>query len=265
MTKSLSPLFVDIQKQRTSMRVHSDPVVGEPQRSPAEIAAYYGFNAEPKKKGFFAKLFSVFKKEPEAPVIQAKPSGLRLSIRLDKWHLEDAIKVKSIAEAEDKLLEMAEVQMTFDAAQVCGNPTFVGDVMAALAIQINRCANLIAARTRRGAGTTVLCHPVHVEALRAASTSGFARNADGELKKDKKPKVGRWTFEGTLNGSMKVYSHSKMTKDKLVVAYVGSNAADAPGQLFKDEDGQLYLHILPNTETTLGNVKDYLQGVGFKA
>ena len=41
---------------------------------------------------------------------------------------------------------------TFAMDNVTGTPTFVGDVHAALAILVNRQANLIAARTRRGSG-----------------------------------------------------------------------------------------------------------------
>ena len=41
---------------------------------------------------------------------------------------------------------------TYNQAAVSGTATFVGDEHAALAVQINRVANLISARTRRGAG-----------------------------------------------------------------------------------------------------------------
>src|SRR5210317_288909 len=42
--------------------------------------------------------------------------------------------------------------LTYDQGAVSGTATFVGDEHAALAVQINRVSNLIATRTRRGAG-----------------------------------------------------------------------------------------------------------------
>src|SRR5210317_860578 len=42
--------------------------------------------------------------------------------------------------------------LTYDQGAVSGTATFVGDEHAALAVQINRVSNLIAQRTRRGAG-----------------------------------------------------------------------------------------------------------------
>ena len=48
---------------------------------------------------------------------------------------------------------------TYDQANVSGQATFVGDQHAALAVLINRAANLIAARTRRGAGNYVVVSP----------------------------------------------------------------------------------------------------------
>ena len=50
-------------------------------------------------------------------------------------------------------------ELTYDQAAVSGTATFVGDEHAALAVQINRVANLIAQRTRRGAGNYAVVSP----------------------------------------------------------------------------------------------------------
>ena len=50
------------------------------------------------------------------------------------------------------LRTLAAVEFTYNQATVSGTATFVGDEHAALAVLINRVANLIAQRTRRGAG-----------------------------------------------------------------------------------------------------------------
>ena len=49
---------------------------------------------------------------------------------------------------------------TYDQAAVSGTATFVGDEHAALAVQINRVSNLIAQRTRRGAGNFAVVSPL---------------------------------------------------------------------------------------------------------
>ena len=49
--------------------------------------------------------------------------------------------------------------LTYDQGAVSGTATFVGDEHAALAVQINRVANLIAQRTRRGAGNWAVVSP----------------------------------------------------------------------------------------------------------
>ena len=57
---------------------------------------------------------------------------------------------------------------TFDQAAVSGTATFVGDEHAALAVLINRVANQIATRTRRGAGNYAVVSPT---ALTSSSIS----------------------------------------------------------------------------------------------
>ncbi len=64
---------------------------------------------------------------------------------------------------------------TYNQAAVSGTATFVGDEHAALAVQINRVANLIAQRTRRGAGNWAVVSPTALTILQSATTSAFAR------------------------------------------------------------------------------------------
>ena len=65
---------------------------------------------------------------------------------------------------------------TFDQAAVSGTATFVGDEHAALAVLINRVANQIATRTRRGAGNYAVVSPTSLTILQSATTS--ARSQD---------------------------------------------------------------------------------------
>jgi len=61
--------------------------------------------------------------------------------------------------------------LTYDQATVSGTATFVGDEHAALAVQINRASNIIAQRTRRGAGNFAVVSPFALTILQAASDS----------------------------------------------------------------------------------------------
>jgi len=57
------------------------------------------------------------------------------------------------------LRSLASTEFTYDQSLVSGTATFVGDEHAALAVLINRTANLIAQRTRRGAGNYAVVSP----------------------------------------------------------------------------------------------------------
>ena len=57
------------------------------------------------------------------------------------------------------LASLSGTVLTYDQAAVSGTATFVGDEHAALAVQINRASNLIAQRTRRGAGNWAVVSP----------------------------------------------------------------------------------------------------------
>ena len=68
--------------------------------------------------------------------------------------------------------------LTLTALAQTTNP-YVGDRHALLAIEINRAANRIAARTRRGAGNYIVVSPEALTILQSASTSTFARTTEG--------------------------------------------------------------------------------------
>jgi len=163
---------------------------------------------------------------------------------------------------------------TFDQAAVSGTATFVGDEHAALAVQINRVANLIAQRTRRGAGNWAVVSPLALTILQSATTSAFARTTEGTFEAPTNTK-----FVGTLNNAMKVYvdTYASDATDVLI-GYKGSTESDAaafycpyiplmssgvvldPGTFepvvsFMTRYGYVEL---TNTASSLGNAADYL-------
>ena len=113
---------------------------------------------------------------------------------------------------------------TYDQSAVSGTATFVGDEHAALAVQINRVANLIAQRTRRGAGNWAVVSPLALTILQSATTSAFARTTEGTFEAPTNTK-----FVGTLNNAMKVYVNTYASDSApVLVGYKGSSESDAP-------------------------------------
>jgi hypothetical protein len=112
---------------------------------------------------------------------------------------------------------------TYDQANVSGTATFVGDEHAALAIQINRVSNLIAQRTRRGAGNWAVVSPFALTILQSATTSAFARTTEGTFEAPTNTK-----FVGTLNNALKVYVNSYANDSTpILVGYKGGSESDA--------------------------------------
>jgi hypothetical protein len=121
------------------------------------------------------------------------------------------------------LSTLATLEETFDQAAVSGTATFVGDEHAALAVLINRVANKIAQRTRRGAGNWAVVSPAVLTVLQSATTSAFARTTEGTFEAPTNTK-----FVGTLNGAMRVFVNTYASDSQAVlVGYKGTSETDA--------------------------------------
>jgi len=165
---------------------------------------------------------------------------------------------------------------TYDQAAVSGTATFVGDEHAALAVLINRAANRIAQRTRRGAGNWAVISPAMLTVLQSATTSAFARTTEGAFEAPTNTK-----FVGTLNNAMRIYVNTYSANDDVLVGYKGSSESDAaafycpyiplmssgvvldpstfePVVSFMTRYGYVELS---NTASSLGNAADYLEKV----
>lgn len=100
------------------------------------------------------------------------------------------------------LIRLAGTTETFDmAGSFTGVPHYVGDRHAVLGVLINKVANEIAAKTRRGAGNFIVVSPAVVSVLQSASKSVFAPAVAGSFEGPNNTRL-----VGTLNGSIKVYS-----------------------------------------------------------
>jgi hypothetical protein len=174
------------------------------------------------------------------------------------------------------LNNLAGTVLTYDQAAVSGTATFVGDEHAALAVQINRASNLIAQRTRRGAGNYAVVSPTTLTILQSATTSAFARTTEGTFEAPTNTK-----FVGTLNGAMRVFVNSYATSDDILIGYKGSSESDAPafycpyiplmssGVVLDPSTFEPVVSFmtrygyveLTNTASSLGNAADYLAKV----
>jgi hypothetical protein len=188
--------------------------------------------------------------------------------------LAQEITVEIDQEVLGSLRSLAATEETYNQAAVSGTATYVGDEHAALAVLINRVANKIAQRTRRGAGNWAVVSPAALTVLQSATTSAFARTTEGTFEAPTNTK-----FVGTLNGAMKVYVDSYASDTTAVlVGYKGSSEADAAAfycpyiplmssgvvldpATFEPVVGFMtrYGYVeLTNTASSLGNAGDYV-------
>ena len=182
------------------------------------------------------------------------------------------------AEIDQEILgsftSLAPAGTAYNQGNATGTPTFVGDEHAALAVAINREANLIAQRTRRGAANWAVVSPQALTILQSATTSAFARTTEGTFEAPTNTK-----FVGTLNGAMRVYVNSYLVDDSpVLIGYKGAGEVDAaafycpyiplmssgvivdpstfePVVSFMTRYGYVEL---TNTASSLGNSADYL-------
>jgi len=191
--------------------------------------------------------------------------------------LAQEITVEIDQEVLASLRALAATDYAYDQASVSGTATFVGDEHAALAVLINRSANLIAQRTRRGAGNWAVVSPASLTVLQSATTSAFARTTEGTFEAPTNTK-----FVGTLNSSMRIYVDSYAPDTQpVLVGYKGSSEADAAAfycpyiplmssgvvldpSTFEPVVGFMtrYGYVeLTNTASSLGNAGDYVSEI----
>ena len=192
-----------------------------------------------------------------------------------------ALAMEITAEIDQEILgslgNLATGSATYDQTNVTGTPTFVGDEHAALATMMNREANLIAQRTRRGAANWAVVSPAALTVLQSATTSAFARTTEGTFEAPTNTK-----FVGTLNGTMRIYVNTYASDaTPVLLGYKGSGEIDAaafycpyvplmssgvvvdpatfePVVSFMTRYGYVELN---NTASSLGNAADYVSKI----
>jgi hypothetical protein len=192
-----------------------------------------------------------------------------------------ALAMEITAEIDQEILtslgNLATGTASYDQSAVTGTPTFVGDEHAALATMMNREANLVAQRTRRGAANWAVVSPAALTVLQSATTSAFARTTEGTFEAPTNTK-----FVGTLNGTMRIYVNTYASDaTPVLLGYKGQGEIDAaafycpyvplmssgvvvdPGTFepvvsFMTRYGYVELN---NTASSLGNAADYVSKI----
>ena len=281
----------------------ADVVAGEEALSPFKIAAAYSGNDQPTnpKANSTAALEGAPGRRMSIQILKAavEAKSRKLSARWTFEAAQDAQAQQGIdieaeimaalaqeitTEIDQEILAslraLATVEETYDQSLVSGTATFVGDEHAALAIQINRVANLIAQRTRRGAANWAVVSNQALTILQSATTSAFARTTEGTFEAPTNTK-----FVGTLNGAMRIYVDAYRPdsddNNQVLIGYKGTSEADAAAfycpyiplmssgvvldpTTFEPVVGFLtrYGYVeLTNTASSLGNAADYLSKV----
>jgi len=274
---------------------NTDTVAGDEALSPFKIATAYSGNLADAKAGTTAAYEGLAGRKMSVQILKqmVEAKTRKLSARWTFEAAQDAQAMHGIdveaeimaalaqeitAEIDQEILAslraLASTDFAYDQAAVSGVATFVGDEHAALAILINRMANKIAQRTRRGAGNWVVVSPQALTVLQSATTSAFARTTEGTFEAPTNQK-----FVGTLNSSMRVYVDTYASDSTpVLVGYKGSSESDAaafycpyiplmssgvvldpstfePVVSFMTRYG--YVELV-NTASSLGNAGDYL-------
>jgi hypothetical protein len=191
-----------------------------------------------------------------------------------------ALAMEITAEIDQEILGSLKALATagtgYNQNGVSGTATFVGDEHAALATLMNREANLIAQRTRRGAANWAVVSPTALTVLQSATTSAFARTTEGTFEAPTNTK-----YVGTLNGTMRIYVNTYAADDTVLLGYKGQGEIDAaafycpyvplmssgvvvdpssfePVVSFMTRYGYVELN---NTASSLGNAADYVSKI----
>ena len=278
-------------------------VAGDEALSPFQIATGYSGNASTNKADATSTLEATAGKKLSIQILKqtVEAKTRKLSARWTFEAAQDANSMHGIdveaevmaalaqeitAEIDQEILASLRSlagtpSLTYNQAGVSGTATFVGDEHAAFAVLVNRAANLIAARTRRGAGNYLVVSPAMLTVLQSATTSAFARTTEGPFEAPTNRK-----FVGTLNGTMRVYSDQYASDSTVaLVGYKGSGEMDAPayycpyiplmssGVVMDPSTFEPVVSFmtrygyteLSNQASSLGNAADYVEGISINS
>ncbi len=128
------------------------------------------------------------------------------------------------------LIALAGTTESFDMnGTFTGVPNYVGDRHAVLGVLINKVANEIARKTRRGQANWAVVSPLVASVLQSASKSVFAPAVAGSFEGPNNTKL-----IGTLNGSIKVYTYIYFDQgtEPVLLGFKGGNGEMDSGYFY---------------------------------
>jgi hypothetical protein len=145
-----------------------------------------------------------------------------------------ALSAAIVSEIDNEILNdiiaLAGTTDTYDMnGTFTGVPAYVGDRHAVLGVLINKVANEIARKTRRGPANWIVVSPLVASVLQSASKAVFAPAVQGSFEGPNNTKL-----IGTLNGSIKVYTyiyHDQGT-EPIILGFKGGNGEMDAGYFY---------------------------------
>lgn len=192
-----------------------------------------------------------------------------------------ALSAEIVSEIDNEIINdligLAGTVETFDMASgsFTGIPNYVGDRFAVLGVLINKVANEIARKTRRGSANWAVVSPQIASVLQSASKSVFAPAVSGSFEGPNNTKL-----IGTLNGSIKIYTYiyHDQGSEPVLLGYKGGNGEMDTGYFYCPYVPLMSSNVIidpttynpqvslmtrygkatfTNTTTSLGNSADY--------
>lgn len=202
----------------------------------ADTADYEGFGGRAMRLSVLKQTISAGSRKLQARWTMEAAQDLNSQHGLDlESELTAALSAQIAHEIDNEiltdLLQLASTASTFDfAAPTPGfAPNYLGDRYAHLGILVNKMANEIGAKTRRGPGNWLVGGHLITSMLQSASKSVFAPAVAGSFSDPTGNKL-----VGTMNGQMKVYSYNWGLNDAFQITGSGAGVVNASGDVGED-------------------------------
>lgn len=202
----------------------------------ARTADYEGFGGRAMRLSVLKQTISAGSRKLQARWTMEAAQDLNSQHGLDlESELTAALSAQIAHEIDNEiltdLLSLASSVSTYDfAAPTAGfSPNYLGDRYATLGILVNKMANEIGAKTRRGPGNWLVGGHLITSMLQSASKSVFAPAVAGSFSDPTGNKL-----VGTLNGQMKVYSYNWGLNDAWQLGSTNSEMFNASGSAGED-------------------------------
>jgi hypothetical protein len=211
-----------------------------------------------RNNGFFYRV----KQDIPLPTIHVGDQGLALEPGKSRGlsvHMDMSLPgrvVKTAVDAENEVFALALRTQTFDSTPPNTSPTWMGGCSYVNPFMLmNRCANMIAARTRRSTGNLAFMR-------RSAFDTIMLHGPVTPMSVIPEQPIGRWHYLGDMNHTIRMYvtDDEDFPEGRIIICL--ANGMDAPAHLI-EWNGQTHISVMQSTNYSVGNPVDYLQRIDF--